>query len=219
VREYVKSCGCEEILNGELLGVWDNVESIDWDSLPQKFVLKCNHGGGYNLMCDNKEKLNIDEAKVTLNKWLKEDYWLFYAETNYKDIPKKIICEKYIDNFEDISLYVFNGNPEFIMVYTNKVDDLNRKRTTFDLEWNMVSFIADMYEGYFIKPPSLDKMIADVKKLSQGIPFVRVDFYLVDEHHFFGEMTFTPTGCLGNYFTEEYSSKFADLLKLEVTQK
>ncbi len=96
VREYVINCGYSEILN-DLIGVWDFVDQIDWEILPNKFVLKCNHGSGYNLICTNKEQLNVEEAKKKINKWLKEDFWKLYAELNYKNIPKKIICEKYLD--------------------------------------------------------------------------------------------------------------------------
>ena len=89
VRNYIKRAGCEEILN-RLLGVWDSPDEIDFDILPNKFVLKCNHGAGYNLIVDNKSKLNIVEIKKQLAKWLKEDYWKLYAETQYKFIQKRL---------------------------------------------------------------------------------------------------------------------------------
>ncbi len=93
VRNYVKRAGCGEILN-ELLGAWDSPDEIDFDTLLDKFVLKCNHGTGYNLIIKDKSRLDVDKTKKQLMVWLKEDYWKLYAETQYKFIKKKNHCGK-----------------------------------------------------------------------------------------------------------------------------
>ena len=83
VRDYVKKCGCEEILN-DLIGVYDNANDIDFEKLPNRFVLKCNHAAGYNVICKDKSNLDIDKTRKKLNKWLKRDYWAMYSELQYK---------------------------------------------------------------------------------------------------------------------------------------
>lgn len=93
VRQYIKDQGCEEILN-ELYFACDSVNDIPWDTLPDKFVIKGNHGSGYNLICQNKKLLNIKSAKKLIDGWMKDDYWKTYVELNYKGIQKKIIGEK-----------------------------------------------------------------------------------------------------------------------------
>ena len=131
VREYIKRSGCTELLN-ELIGVYDTPDEIDFAKLPDKFVLKCNHGAGYNIICKDKSKLNIYDTKQTLKKWLKEDYWKTYAEINYKKVPKKIICEKFLENenqndIEDYKVYCFNGVPQFVMVCVDRNSDKKTK--------------------------------------------------------------------------------------------
>ena len=93
VREYVKKCGCGDILV-DLYGVYDTVDEIDWDTLPNEFVLKWNFGAGFNIICTNKAELDKEETLNTLRKWEKNRYWLTHSEMQYKKIPKKIICER-----------------------------------------------------------------------------------------------------------------------------
>ena len=95
VREYVKEKGLEDLLI-PLLGVWDNADEIDFESLPDRFALKCNHGCGYNIICSNKSSLDIEQTKKTLNDWLKTDYSSILFELHYKDISRKIIGEEFI---------------------------------------------------------------------------------------------------------------------------
>ena len=99
VREYVKSCGCEDILN-ELIGVWESVDEIPWDDLPNQFVLKWNFGAGMNIVCTDKQKMNKNEVLKQIEDWRKEKFWLPYAEMQYKYIEKKIICERLLNAME-----------------------------------------------------------------------------------------------------------------------
>lgn len=221
-REYVKQCGYEEILN-DLIGVWDSVDQINWDELPDKFVIKCNHGAGYNIICDDKKKLDIDNAKTKLKKWMREDFWKKSAEINYKEISKKIICEKYISNGQglfpiDYKIYCFNGEPLYIGCFIERdKETLEVKRGYFNFDWEPQDFLIDKFKYHnnkFPKPKNLEKMYTIAKDLCRPFPFVRVDFYECGDKIIFGELTFTPSACLATYFNEETQKKLGDLILL-----
>ena len=226
VREYIEECGCSEILN-DLIGSWDSVDEIEWNSLPNKFVLKCNHGCGYNIICNNKEKFDIHDAKEKLRKWMKEDYWKFHAEVNYKYIEKKIICEKYIETDDgllpnDYKVFCFNGEPKFILAI-NERETGHHQRYFFDLNWNELDFEKEKNrrknQNKPRKPNSLDQMIYYSEKISKGFPFVRVDFYDSGNKPIFGEMTFTPVGGLATYYKGEVAIMLGDWIDLPKSYK
>lgn len=210
VGEYVKDCGCGEILN-ELIGVYDSANEIKFDELPDKFVLKCNHASGYNIICKDKVKLNKKRTIRQLNKWLKTDYWKFVAEVQYRDIQKKIICEKYLEtdgdmSIEDYKIYCFNGKPEFCLLCVGR--NLGKPKYYFlDREWKILKINRlglELNEDFKIdKPKSIDKMYEYAEKLSKPFKFVRVDFYDYKDKPIFGELTFTPAGCIDDDYTEE----------------
>lgn len=216
VRQYIQEKNVSEILN-ELLFVCDDSSQIKWDELPNKFVLKCNHGCGYNIICNDKNKIDIEDTKKKIDKWLKEDYWKIYGETNYKYIKKKIICEKYLETADgylpiDYKIYCFNGKPQIILVCTERENKL--KLSFFDLNWNLINI--GTYEGNrnIKKPKSLEKMLEYAQKLSENIPFVRVDFYEYNEQPIFGEMTFTPAACTATYYNEKGLELLGNMLEL-----
>ena len=203
VRDYVEKCGCEEILNG-LIGVYNNVNEIEWNSLPNKFAIKCNHGAGYNIICTDKNKLDEKQVKKQLSEWMKEDYSKIAAEMQYKNINRKIICEKYIDMGNnklptDYKLYCFNGKVKIILVMKDRESIVTRE--FYNEKWERV-YLRE-YEGSpaqpTSKPDNLEKMIEYAEKLSKPFEFVRVDLYDVNQKIIFGELTFTPTGCLAKY--------------------
>lgn len=221
VREYIDSCGCTEILN-DLIDSWDSVDEIDWSSLPNKFVLKCNHGCGYNIICENKEKFDIEAAKEKLKKWIKEDYWKFYAEVNYKYIKKKIICEKYIETEDgllpnDYKMYCFNGKPEFVMVCIER-ENGHPKYYFFNEEWNLIRCNKngrEAPEGFTLpKPDAIDKMFQYARLLSKPFPFVRTDFYSQEGITIFGELTFTSSGALDSNLPADTDLEFGKKIKL-----
>lgn len=222
VREYIKERGCEEILN-DIIGVWDSVDQIDWELLPNKFVIKCNHGCGYNIICENKEEFDIEDAKQKLNKWMKEEYWKIYAEVNYKFISKKIICEKYLETEDgylpnDYKVYCFNGKPKYIMVCVGR-EDKKPKFYFFDVEWKLVPLNKDSKnapKGFSIeKPKGINEIFKYAERLCQPFPFVRADFYLVKGKVIFGELTFTPAAALDVNRLPETDFKFGNMLNLE----
>lgn len=218
VREYVTECGCKEILNS-IIGTYDNVEEINWDTLPEKFAMKCNHGAGYNIICTDKNKLDIEECKKKLKKWMKEDYSKKAGELQYKYIKRKIICEKYIEMGEkkfptDYKIYCFNGKAKIILVMNDR--DTNVTREFYDTQWNRMH-LRD-YEGSPAKPTekpyNLTELIKYAEILSKPFEFVRVDLYNVNRKVIFGELTFSPTGCLAKY-TDEASKMMGNWIELE----
>jgi hypothetical protein len=203
VREYVKSKGCGEILN-QLYGVYDDPQEIDYRALPNKFALKCNHGAGYNIICDNKASLDIEQTNKQLNKWLKQDFSSHFIEPQYKRIDRKILCEKYIENErggfpEDYKFYCFNGKPYAVMVCMER-EKGKPKFYYFDMSWNPLPF-EDTVElinanSYPKMPEGFHKMKEYAVKLASDFKFVRADFYLLNGNVIFGELTFTPSAGL-----------------------
>lgn len=219
VRSYVKECGYEHLLNN-LIDVWDRTDQINWEALPDKFAIKCNHGCGYNIICDDKKNLDIEESKSRLKRWMEEDFWRLSAEVNYKYIPKKIICESYLDTSlgflpDDYKIYCFNGEPKAILWVMDRAGE--KKGVFMSPEWEYISELGEDYKSVVElpqKPKSLDEMIEAAKTLSKPFPFVRVDFYQCGDKAIFGEMTFTPAGCLSTSQTDIDGVSMGDLLDL-----
>ena len=222
VREYVKDCGLEHTLN-ELLGVWDDARDIDWDKLPNRFAMKCNHACGYNLICTDKSKLDIKASVKMLNKWLKKGTWREYAEIHYKKIEPKIIAEAFLEGKDgglpvDYKFYCFNGEPLFIGNFIERnLEEHSIVRGYFNPDWTPSDVFAEkdqMDLSKFEKPDNLETMMEYSRILSKAFPFVRVDFYDVDGKIIFGELTFTPTGCLGAYYAKDAYKKLGDALDI-----
>lgn len=198
VREYIKSINCEEILV-ELYGVWDKVEEIEWDKLPQSFVIKCNHDCGYNLFCNDKNLLDIEQTKNKISKWMSNDISLRTFEYYYKKIPRKIICEKLLNDSQgnapiDFKFFCFYGKIEFLLVCKGR-DKGKVRYYAFDRNWTSLNYRYSQYglDNYYEKPEEMDRMMDYAESLSQAFPFVRMDFYLVDSKIYLGEFTFTPS--------------------------
>lgn len=219
VRDYVKECGCGEILN-ELYGVYNDVSEIDFNALPQKFVLKTTNSCGTNIICNNKSKLDKDKVFGKLKKWLKIDYGLNYAEIHYSKIKPKIVCEKYIETDagllpNDYKVYCFNGKLKVILVITDRETGYPQ-RFFFDLDWEEMDLMKEkiINKRSPSKPKSLRQMILYAEKLSKRFPFVRVDFYDFKDRPILGEMTFTPVGGLASYYKEDALKMLGDWIEL-----
>lgn len=224
VREYIKDCGCQEILN-ELIAVYDNPKQIEWDKLPNKFVLKWNYGAGMNIICTDKSSLDIKATVKQLKKWGKVKYWLPVSEMQYKYIPKKIICERFLEPtsnennssvIPDYKVYCFNGQPKAIFVMHDRGSVI--KTEMFNTEWqpleNSVKYSAPKTKTP--KPVFLDKLLEYSKILSKPFPFVRADFYIVDEKIYFGELTFTPAGGMHTSTTKIEGKDMTEFLDVKV---
>ncbi len=197
VREYVtEKCG-PEFLN-ELLGVYERAEDIDFDALPDSFVLKVNHTCGGNLLCRSKAELDREAARRFLNGYLHRDHYRKAREWCYKDIPRRIVAERYLEENGkppvDYKFHCFNGEPLFIGLHLDRFD---RQLVKFyDPAWNLLPFTVTPEtdrEVHLPPPACLDEMLALSRQLSADFPFVRVDLYCVNQQVWFGEMTFYPS--------------------------
>lgn len=218
VREYISENGIGEITNS-LIGVYDSVEEINWNILPERFAIKCNHGCGYNIICDDKQKADKDAIFEKLDQWMHQDYYLENAEVNYKFIKKKIICESYIETDDghfpnDYKIYCFDGEPKVVLACFER--DVKLKLVFLDINWKPINIGKDNDNEFSVpmKPQSFEKMLKYSEKLSKGFPFVRMDFYDLKGTVVFGEMTFTPAGGLAAYYSQEGLKYLGDLLRL-----
>lgn len=219
VRDYVKKCGLENILN-ELYFSYNSPEEINWEELPNQFVLKWNYGSGYNIICRDKIKLNKSEVLKQMSIWGKQKFGYNTAELHYTKIKPKIICEKLINtpNGEppkDYKLYCFNGNVKVILVCTER--DKSVKLNFFDTKWKQLQdIVEEQYssEKMIEKPKNLEQMIKYAEILGKNFKFVRVDFYNDNGKIIFGEMTFTPAACISPKYSENGSRKLGDYLTI-----
>ena len=229
VRGYIKEKIGEEYLI-PLLGVWDKVDDIDFDSLPNQFVLKVNWGSGQNIIVKDKSKLNIEETKNKLRYWMQPFcnlYYYYSFEWQYKNIPPKIICEKYIEQSNesiiDYKFYCFNGEPYFIHI-VSKPHTNDTKVNMYNMNWEKLDLIYDNHKNIEevnkeYKPSLFDLMIELSKKLSNNFFLVRVDFIIVDNKVYFGELTFTPSNGVLKFTPIEWDYKFGELLELPKEKK
>ena len=244
VRKYIEECGLQDILV-ELFGVWKRADDIDFSKLPDKFVLKTNHGFGNIILVEDKSKLDTEIASKQLNKWVKEKYGLVTFEPHYWNTERRIIAEEYLEDKSqkkisstliDYKFWCINGEPDIIMVLHNrehlgskeskKDKVLDMKASVYDLDWNLRTDIisgplAKEESLPITKPESFDEMIRICKILSKPFAQVRVDLYEVNGKVYFGELTFTPGGG-SDYFTPEYFLKMGrkmDLTKVKRRKK
>ena len=218
VREYLEKNGLDQHLN-ELYGSWDDARKIDFDKLPNQFILKCTHGCGFNIICEDKSKLDIKKTVKQLNKWLKEDYGTMLAEQHYSKCHKnaRIICEKFLgDDIRDYKFFCFNGEPEFMHVsagcYEKKI-----RHSYFDKNGNPSTFRRKgrpEIENYKLST-EFEKMKDLSINLAKPFPFVRVDLFEVDGKLYFSELTFSPGACLIKFDPPETDKKLGDLLDIE----
>ena len=228
VRRYIKECGLENMLV-ELYGVWDNVESIDWEHLPKEFILKTNHASGTNLIVRDKDVIDKGRYCYMLKEWLKIEYGDRFAEHHYKQIKPLIIAEKLLNckkqdietnSLIDYKFFCANGKPLCIFAIWCR-DESSFKCAVYDLDWTYKPN-AIRYNSHYIKPDvllpapsSLRQMIESVEILSKGFPLVRVDLYNVDNKPYFGEMTFTSAGGFIDYFTNDFLLELGDKCAIE----
>lgn len=197
VRSYIKSIGKQDILN-DLIDVWEKPSDIRWDKLPNKFVLKCNHGCGYNIICKDKNELSESETISKLEKWMNEDFSKFNAEPHYSRIPRKIICEKFLEGeVINYNIYIFNGKAVFFSVAGGLADGIGEHLTYYNADGTIASFKNRAYPSKVGElTPLLPEMIKTAEYLAKGFPMVRVDLFDINGKIVFSEMTFTPGGAL-----------------------
>lgn len=217
VRGYIEEKIGQQYLP-QLYGLYEKSSQIDFEKLPNKFVLKCNHGCGYNLICNNKDEINIDKWKRQLDKWLSEDFSKEAKEIQYKNIKPVIVCEEFLEekigNLIDYKYFCFDGKPEFIQVIGDRGIDIRANFYTMDWETIELKSKLKNSEKDFDKPKNLEKMNELARKLSEDFHFVRVDFYNIDGRIVFGELTFTPGGGVSRFTPIEKDYEIASKIDL-----
>ena len=214
VREYVDKKIGRYILN-ELYGVYYTTDQIksDLKTFPEFFVLKAKHGCEWNYICKDKQALNWRNLEIDMKHWLKSNFYYAQREVIYKHIEPGIICERYLEDdsgaLTDYKIHCFNGKPEFINVIVGRFSDM--KLNTYDIEWNFIDISFSLHypndKNLIIhKPDKLAELLEYSKILSNDFPYVRCDFYIVNNAVIFGELTFTPGN--GSYMFSEQEDKF-----------
>lgn len=190
------------------LGVWDSPEDIDFDSLPNRFVLKCTHDSGSRVICGNKSGLDYAKARMTMRKSLKNNYYLLNREWPYKDVRRRIIAEEFIEDkggrLNDYRFYCFNGEPLFFSI--DLIVDSAVRVNFYDMNRQMLPFGAaeepPVFDLKVEMPENLGDMVENARVLSKGHPFLRVDQYNTDGRIYFSELTFFSYGGFMEFYPD-----------------
>jgi len=222
MRAYVKNHGLGHMLP-ELLGVYEKSKDIDFNALPERFVLKCTHGNGFNIICLNKSKLDLEETRHKLDAWMKIDSSKRAGELHYALIKPRIICEVYLDDSTgglpvDYKIQCFDGKAYCTLVCCERhIDEHDVKLAFYDREWKKK--LPYVKSGILAKkdipmPGTYPEMVDAAEKLSKPFPHVRVDFYNINGKAVIGEMTFTQAGCIFTVLTDVAEEELGKLIKL-----
>lgn len=220
VREYITSkIGAEYLI--PLIGVWNNFDEIDFSKLPDKFVLKTTHDSGGVFVCKDKSRINMKAVKDNFERRLNIDYYKIGREQQYKNVPHRIIAEKFMvdesgTDLKDYKFFCFNGEPKILKVDFER--EIEHRANYYDLDWNLLPLGEKLCppnpQKKIEKPSSLEKMVELSKKLANGRPFLRVDFYCINGIIYFGEITFHPDGGLGVLEPEKWDDKLGEWIDL-----
>lgn len=208
VRSYIEDIIGKDYLI-PLYGVFNNFDEIDFNLLPNEFVLKPNHTSGQVFICKDKKQINYQELKKEIDKWLKTNIYWIGREKVYKNIKPVILCEKLLldrstNELKDYKIYCFDGEPKIIQVDSNRFT--NHSRKLFSPDWQELPFKIMYSSGNEIinKPKNLDLMLELSKLLSEELPHVRIDFYNISGKIYFGEITFYPEAGWGKIEPYKY---------------
>ena len=208
------------------LGVYNRFDEISFDELPEQLVIKCTHDSGGLVIVRNKSKVDINEIRKKINKSLRRNYYFVSREWPYKNVKPRIIVEKYMrdschDELRDYKFFCFNGEPEVVLVCSDRFCGTGLKETWYDNKWNRLPFTEGGHEvdDSLTKPDNFDLMLKLARVLSKNIPFVRVDFYSIDGDVFFGEITFYPASGYERFNPVEWDKKLGDMINLDLAKK
>lgn len=227
VKKYVAdSIGEEYII--PTLGIFDKWEEINFDELPNQFVIKCTHDSGGIAICKDKKNFDYKNAKKKINKSLKNNYYYSNREWPYKNVKPRIIIEKYMEDendkeLRDYKLYCFDGNVKATLLVTNRMSETQESCFDyFDENFNHLDIVNHWHPNSKIlphKPKNYEKMVELACKLSKNIPHVRVDFYEVNNQVFFGELTFFAMGGFLILSPDDWELEWGNLINLELVKK
>lgn len=219
VRDWVKEKIGEQYLV-DLLGVWDSFDEIDFDALPQSFVLKANHGCGWNLIVKDKSQLDLTDAREKFNTWMGLNYAFCNGlELHYMNIRPRIIAEEYLENdhndLNDYKVFCFDGKARHVMYLTDR--KVGMKMSFYDLDWNKEPFAYNfpVNQDHIPRPQRLEELIEISEKLAQGFAHARVDFYILNDGSLkFGEITFTSATGVCKWTPPQQDRVYGDLIVL-----
>lgn len=229
VRHYIADKIGEKYLI-PLLGAWDSFDEIDFSSLPNQFVLKCTHDSGGLIICKDKSKLNLKDAERKLASSLKRNFYYYSREWPYKFVKPRIIAEKYMTDsltgeLRDYKFFCFNGHADCVMVCYDRSSE-DTKFYFFNKDWKLLRYNKrgkKAPEDFTLpKPSNMDEMFNIAEKLSDGLPFSRIDLYSVAGKTWFGEITFFPDGGFDSNLlpeTEQYWGRMIDISQIETELK
>ena len=226
VKKYVADRIGEEYII-PTIGVWDDPEDIDFDALPDRFALKCNHNSGVGMViCKDKSGLDIKKVREGLKRGLAQDYYLANREWPYKDVKRRILAEQFMEDektseLRDYKFFCFNGEAKMLFVASDRQKEGEEtKFDFFDMDYNLLPFTNGHPNSKVQpeKPECFDKMKELAEKLSEGIPQLRVDFYEVNGRIYFGELTFFHWSGMKPFEPEEWDYKIGEWVKLPCKQ-
>lgn len=213
-----------------LLAVYDSPEEIEWESLPEKFVIKCTHGSGCNLVCNGKASFDTRFACAQIKAWMKKNWFHFGREWAYKSVRPRIIIEQFVSDGEhatdltDYKLYCFEGKPMYCQVIAGR--RIRNDKAVYDIDFYDQNWIHMPFSGMkrnsphaaepHARPKSYEAMLRIARELAQDTHFVRVDFYEIEGQPKFGEFTLYPLSGFGAFEPEEWNKRLGDLIKLPV---
>ena len=222
VKDYVAGIiGDEYII--PTLGVWNHPEDIDWDNLPDRFILKTTHGGGGSgvVICNDKSQFDKKMAIDKLNRSMKQDIYATLREWPYKDIPHRVIAEQLLDkdsqydDIPDYKFYCFNGIPKVVLIATNRFTDHNFNY--YDMEFDKLNITSSAGRNaaiVFSKPSRFEEMKTIASKLSQGFAHIRVDLYYSNNKIYFGELTFYDSSGFDNLSSDSVDLEWGNWINL-----
>lgn len=205
------------------LGIWNSFDEIEFDKLPDQFVLKCTHDSGNIFICENKDIFDYNIAKKKLSKGLKTNFFWAEREWPYKNVKPRIIAEKYMKDDKngeicDYKIFCFNGVPKLILVCKDRFSKMGLSEDFFTDKWEHIDVRRPEHRiasEPINKPDNLEEMLNLAKILSKGVTFLRTDFYSINNNIYFGEMTFFPAGGFEPFEPKEYDSVFGQWLDIK----
>lgn len=221
VRNYIKNTIGSEYLV-PLLGIWEKADDIDFEKLPNQFVLKCNHDSGSVVICNNKYEINQRKVVKSLNRHMKRGTYFYGREWPYKNVKPCIMAEKLLreNNQEDIrdyKFFCFNGEPKFFKIDIDRFR--NHHANYYTCQKELLPFEEEKcprdLNAKIDFPQNLDTMIELARKISKGYIFLRVDFYEVLGRVYFGEITFYPGSGFGHIVPERWDEKIGELIEIK----
>ena len=204
------------------LGVWNSVDEIEWDKLPNQFVIKVSSDSGGIVVCKDKQTLDIEKAKEKLTNGWGKNYYVHNKEYPYRDLTPRIIAEEYKEDesgyeLRDYKIFCFNGEPKILFVASDRQKaGKDTKFDFFDLNWNHLPFTNGHPNSkeFIAKPKNFEEMLEIAKKLSVGIPQVRIDLYNCNGQIYFGEITFFHWSGMTAFDPIEWDFKLGKMIKL-----